>query len=260
MPSFQELIVNLRSGVISISFYLNDVLISSGSGFIYKGKLVSNNHVFNPNEHPFDSQVVVGIRFGDTSQYSNDDFRVKYGDLKLMTGSDESSYDYAVYEFPTEVKERYNFDIGHSGMVEGKQVMLLGYPFGSKYMTSHIGYISALFEKGSVKYIQLDASVNSGNSGGPLIDTDNGNILGIITRKQTGLSDKFDDLITSFDENIKALEAIRGTVRFSGVDPIDVLQVSQRQMQTVTEDMKRSANTGIGYAFDCEKLANELLE
>ena len=45
-----------------------------------------------------------------------------------------------------------------------------------------------------VDIIQLDASVNSSNSGGPLIHPESGDVFGIITRKATGLTDMFDEL------------------------------------------------------------------
>lgn len=58
--------------------------------------------------------------------------------------------------------------------------------------------------------IQLDASVNNGNSGGPLVDLNTKKVVGIVTRKDTGLYKQFDDLIASFDTNIEVLKKLQG--------------------------------------------------
>lgn len=64
----------------------------------------------------------------------------------------------------------------------GQEVYAIGAPKDIPY-TMTKGIISALDRKiGENTYIQIDASVNSGNSGGPLVD-DSGNVIGIITLK-----------------------------------------------------------------------------
>lgn len=64
----------------------------------------------------------------------------------------------------------------------GQEVYAIGTPKDMPY-TMTKGIISALDRVlGQNSYIQIDASVNSGNSGGPLVD-DNGNVIGIITLK-----------------------------------------------------------------------------
>lgn len=64
----------------------------------------------------------------------------------------------------------------------GQEVYAIGAPKDMTY-TMTKGIVSALDRKlGENIYIQIDASVNSGNSGGPLVDED-GNVIGIITLK-----------------------------------------------------------------------------
>lgn len=88
----------------------------------------------------------------------------------------------------------------------GQEVYAIGAPRDMPY-TMTKGIISALDRKlGDNSYIQLDASVNSGNSGGPLVD-DNGNVIGIITLKASdaegiGFAIPVSD-ISNFIENIE---------------------------------------------------------
>ncbi len=64
---------------------------------------------------------------------------------------------------------------------------LLGFPFEGDNLSIAQGIISSQFVKASGNYIQLDANVNQGNSGGRLISLETGKVIGIITRKATGL-------------------------------------------------------------------------
>ncbi len=66
----------------------------------------------------------------------------------------------------------------------GQDVYVIGAPKDMSY-TMTKGIVSALDRSlGGNKYIQIDASVNSGNSGGPLLDEE-GKVLGVITLKHS---------------------------------------------------------------------------
>lgn len=63
---------------------------------------------------------------------------------------------------------------------EGDRVIAVGHPFGLKYAATQ-GIISSLTQnENDIEYIQHDAALNPGNSGGPLIDA-SGNVLGVNT-------------------------------------------------------------------------------
>ena len=66
----------------------------------------------------------------------------------------------------------------------GEEVIALGYPhsyrLGSESMTVTTGIISAFRTYGNVSYVQTDAAVNPGNSGGPLLNL-SGEVVGMNT-------------------------------------------------------------------------------
>lgn len=76
-----------------------------------------------------------------------------------------------------------------SELVETEQLYTFGYPFGSALamdeksypsISVNVGRITALRKKGdTLDAIQLDAQVNPGNSGGPVLDG-NGQVVGIV--------------------------------------------------------------------------------
>lgn len=62
----------------------------------------------------------------------------------------------------------------------GDEVIAIGAPFALDYTVSK-GIVSAKRTADSRVFIQTDAAINSGNSGGPLISLDNGRVVGIVT-------------------------------------------------------------------------------
>ena len=138
-----------------------------GSGFIIdeKGLVVTNNHVIQDAE-----DSIVRVNDGDK------EFKAK------VIGADPLS-DIAVLQLET--KEKFiPVKFGNSDNARiGDWVIAIGNPFGfGGTVTS--GIISARNRSIGLSryedYIQTDASINSGNSGGPLFDM-NGDVIGINT-------------------------------------------------------------------------------
>jgi S1-C subfamily serine protease len=178
---------------------------------------------------------------------------------RLVSGSDEKNFDFAVLDIPQLQKQQghqFRFAPPEKRRI-GTPVVFLGYPLEHLNLVCHAGLISSLYPSGPTQIIQIDGSVNASNSGGPLLDLESGEVLGIVTRKATGLSRMFQDLLQSFDNNIRALECARGMLGLGSVDPVAALVASQHQMQHVAREIERSANVGIGYAFSAEHVASE---
>ena len=137
-----------------------------GSGFIIdeKGIVVTNNHVIQ------DAEDIV-VRVNGVQEYK-----------AKVIGADPLS-DIAVLQLET--NEKFTpVAFGNSDKARiGDWVIAIGNPFGlGGTVTS--GIISARNRSIGLSryedYIQTDASINSGNSGGPLFDMD-GNVIGINT-------------------------------------------------------------------------------
>ncbi len=137
-----------------------------GSGFIIdeKGIVITNNHVIQ------DAEDIV-VRVGEDKEYK----------AKII-GADPLS-DIAVLQ----IESNENFipvNFGDSDKARiGDWVIAIGNPFGLGG-TVTAGIISARNRSIGLSryedYIQTDASINSGNSGGPLFDM-NGDVIGINT-------------------------------------------------------------------------------
>lgn len=136
---------------------------STGTGFYLKAYdlIITNEHVVRGNK----SVVIDGKLFSK-----------QITDILFL----DSKYDLAFLAAP----------VGHDmpdislckddTHVEGDKIIAIGHPFDLKYTVTQ-GIISSLLHReGDIEYIQHDAALNPGNSGGPLVNSD-GNILGINT-------------------------------------------------------------------------------
>jgi serine protease Do len=136
---------------------------AQGSGF-----LISADGLVLTNAHVVDGAKEVTVKLSDHREYK----------AKVL-GADRSS-DIAVlkidgHELPT-------VTLGNSDQLGvGDYVLAIGEPFGLEE-TATAGIVSAkgrsLPGDGYVPFIQTDAAVNPGNSGGPLFDA-NGSVIGI---------------------------------------------------------------------------------
>lgn len=251
-----KIIQEVSSGVVLISFYKDTEKIGSGSAFLCKNKIISNNHVFHPREGNFPLETTVILKVAGS------EFKFQYSDLAkyVVCGSEEQYDDYIILDIKNEdfFKNKFCFELGnHDDVKIGQQILIMGYPFEHENLTSHVGYISAKYIEAGVNVIQLDVSVNNGNSGGPLIDPITNKVVGVVSRKATGLARQFDDLIASFDYNAKTLGQLQG-LSWGKLTIGEIFSTSQNQMKEIARNIKRSANVGIGYAFSCDKLINEI--
>jgi S1-C subfamily serine protease len=251
----------VRSGVFQIAF-LNAAgrEIGAGSCFLSGKHLITNNHVF-----------VGYLKAAKVWLRKQEHLKTDQGwlmDAKefaalLVAGSAEQSYDYAILRALDEaIVGAHSFDLAPAaGHKVGEPIALLGFPLEHRNLTCHAGVISSFLKSGVADLVQVDASVNAGNSGGPLIDPENGTALGMITRKATGLSKLFDDLRNAIDGNLGVLDKLGGAGVFvGGLNPVDFAKASQGQMRRLLDEIERQANVGIGYAVSSEHLIEELTQ
>ncbi|MFO1207835.1 MAG: Do family serine endopeptidase [Amaricoccus sp.] len=137
--------------------------VALGSGFVidHDGYIVTNNHVV-------DHADSVKVRLSDDKEF----------DAKVL-GTDEQS-DLALLKI--DAKDLPELPLGDSDKVKvGEDVIAVGNPFGLGGTVTR-GIVSAMardIDAGPyVDFIQTDAAINRGNSGGPLLDL-SGNVIGV---------------------------------------------------------------------------------
>ncbi len=145
---------------------------SLGSGFIIStdGYIVTNNHVISGGEGPGAAAVsAIKVTLPDRTEYD-----------ATLVGRDPTS-DLAVLKIKATNLPFVRFGDSTKTRV-GDWVVAIGNPYGLGG-TVTAGIVSALHRvtgQGGAydRFIQTDASINQGNSGGPMFDL-NGNVIGI---------------------------------------------------------------------------------
>lgn len=168
LPSIANLVDRVSPSVVNIVVTTESGETTSegqGSGFIISDKLevVTNYHVIEGGTN-------IDIEFNDGRSYPAE-----------ILGTDEET-DLALLQIQTDEKiPHVNFHQPKDLRI-GDWVVAIGNPFGIGQSTS-LGVISAIgrekVDSGSyVDYIQTDATINRGNSGGPLFNL-NGDVVGV---------------------------------------------------------------------------------
>jgi serine protease Do len=164
------------NAVIGVTAYdAGGTAVSTGSGVIYKH--VGDQYYVVTNNHVVDNAATLGIVMADGTEY-----------VAILRGTD-ATVDIAVLYFTaTETYQTAAFGDSEA-VTKGTIVLAVGNPSGYDYYgTMTMGIVSGLdryfdIDNDNVKdmfvnYIQHDASINAGNSGGALFNL-SGDVIGI---------------------------------------------------------------------------------
>ena len=147
---------------------------TAGSGFVLdkNGYIVTNYHVI-------EGATLINVVFANGESMA----------AKLIGG--DAIHDVALIK--VEATNLQSVTIGSSDALRvGDQVVAIGNALGELSFSLTVGYISGTDRRiatdGSITHmLQTDASINSGNSGGPLFNS-KGEVIGITTAKYSGVS------------------------------------------------------------------------
>ena len=212
---------------ISVEYDVNymgmkKAVAGSGSGVILSedGYILTNNHVISSADSSSfyqvsDAKSIKVKIYGDDTEYSAE-----------IIGTD-SQTDLAVLKI--DKTGLTPAELGDSSSVQiGEFVLAIGNPYNLDYSVT-AGIISALDRKMTVenttyKVIQADCAINSGNSGGALVNS-KGQVIGITTLKLSGTGIEgvsfaipINDTISIYQTLIEKGKVSRPFVGISGLD------------------------------------------
>jgi S1-C subfamily serine protease len=162
-------VANIVTRTVEYDFFYNPVPVEgAGSGFL----IDTDGHILT-NFHVVQGAQTIEVTLGDQTRYK----------AKLI-GADTRN-DIALIQIDTKGKKLTPLPLGDSrNLLVGQRALAIGNPFGfSSTLTT--GIVSALGRTVQTsdttfidEAIQTDASINRGNSGGPLLDS-HGQVIGI---------------------------------------------------------------------------------
>jgi hypothetical protein len=263
-----DIIEEVKSGIIHIVHVVDGKRVSSGTGFMVNGYLVTNYHVIYGG--PKDSKIILrtydsnineplkGIielerdEDGHFSGKTNKGYKNEEGDF-IKDVKPDKEQDYIIFNIP-ELKEAglYNFSFEtHDNKRVGEDIFFLGYHLEHSRLSCHKGIISCFYfqENHRVDIIQLDASVNNSNSGSPLINPNTSKVIGIVTQKESGLTKNF----SNFDQNIQTLKNELKTSQ-ENIDSCKA-QISSNAAIKIFNESRKTRESGAGSTINLNDAA-----
>ncbi|MEW6715792.1 MAG: serine protease [Nitrospirota bacterium] len=258
-----SLIPKLEQSTIMIFVYQTvdgkEKAVPLGSGFIATedGLVITANHVVRKdgNEGIFiekdkDGKVLKAeIKYRDEINCklpNNKIYKLRVlSDKELLRENNAFDYDYAILKI-IDMTDSFNYlEMGdYSTMQVGDSLLFAGFPLYSPNLIIHNGMVSSKYSSAAFgnnkkleEIIQIDGSINKGNSGGPVLDIKTGKVVGIINTRYVGITPKMDDL----RKKIAAQGSLAKIVEIYGVSPMDAIL-------ELINIMDATMNVGIGQA------------
>ena len=160
-----DVIALLKPSVVYIEVETRRFVTATGSGVIIteSGYVMTNYHVIEGN-----TSIEITLSGGDSYSATvvGGDSELDLAILKLSSNRND---------FPAAALASYE------DITVGEGVLALGFPYPSdigQELSASSGIVSSLKFVEGYEYIQTDAAINSGNSGGPLVNL-NGEVIGI---------------------------------------------------------------------------------
>jgi S1-C subfamily serine protease len=162
-------VANIVTRAVQYDFFFNAVPVEgAGSGFV----IDTDGHILT-NYHVVQGADTIEVILGDQSHY-----KAKY------IGADTRN-DIALIQIDPHGHKLATLKLGDSrNLLVGQRVLAIGNPFGfeSTLTTGVVSSLGRTVQTGDNTFIdeaiQTDASINRGNSGGPLLDS-HGEVIGI---------------------------------------------------------------------------------
>lgn len=144
----------------------------------------------------------------------------------------DKASDIALIEFPETVGTPIEFADSLKCQV-GNGAFVVGFPMGVSEQTLFSAHIASI----AGDHLRIDASVNHGNSGGPLFNLE-GKQIGVVNSKHGSLS--------QFLTQVRDAKP-GASMSIGGIDPVKTIQV-------LIQEMQKNLNLGIGYAIPSAKI------
>jgi len=206
LPTSQDVFEKVRDSIVTVLVFINYTPVCSGSGSVIGTDdvgmlyIVTNKHVVRNSDIQKHGRVEDRVRV-EVQQHSSAkfdatlDFYSRRYDLALLAVKGMENY---AKPLPITLK---------SDLHVGQRIYAIGSPLGLDHTFTE-GVVSAFRED----YLQTDATVHSGSSGGPLIDQQ-GSLCGVVTRahetKDYGFALYSDSILEMLKERKKLMSTGR---------------------------------------------------
>ena len=139
----------------------------------------------------------------------------------------------------------------------GQPIALLGYQLEQDNLSIKTGIVSSAFKQNNgLKYLQINSGIKQGNSGSPLINTETGEVIGIIGHKLASITKSHKRMKQIINNNLAILKKSQGKFNVEEIDPIQVLIANQNQIKHITNEIYKTTTMTTGFALDISYVHN----
>ena len=222
-----EAVDKIYDSVVVVQTYKNQQQISSGTGFVYKNEngkayILTNNHVINggdevyvvfTNNNQVKTTIVGADQYADIAvlQVSSSDI-ISVAELGK---SEDTKIGDTVFAVGAPLDNTYSWTVTR-GILSGKNRMV------------EVSLSNSSSNDWIMKVMQTDAAINSGNSGGPLSNS-NGEVIGITSLKLVssgvegmGFAIPIEDALEYAEQIISGEKLVRPMLGVSMIDSNDI--------------------------------------
>lgn len=244
---YKKLWNEVYRSVCSISFYNEKgIKLNATTGFKYAGFLITDKMVFKTRLNPTDVQIRFYEADGQTIrthiEWSMEEFEDRLlGELRdTSAGFAAIKFDDPAYaEIPS-----LHMDENRTNPI-GTSIVVVGYQVEHKNICMKTGIVSSFCQNKKLNLIQFEAGIQNGMSGAPLINAENGHVIGISGFKLAQMHDTYNKLNQLMNDNLTTLKQAEGKIFFDNIDLFQVLIANQNQIKSfATELFKNRASTG----------------
>ena len=219
-----ESVGKIYDATVIVELMNGNSVLGWGSGFVYKvdgekAYVITNYHVTDGYENvrieftngvTTDGKVIGGDEYTDVSVVLIDASKV----IKVaeLGASNETKLGDTVFAVGTPISMNFKFSVTR-GILSGKDRLMS--MSSQKNSNTYSFYSRQITESWYINLLQIDASINSGNSGGPLCNS-NGQVIGINNSKLSssdieniGFAVPIEDVVNIADQVIENGEVVR---------------------------------------------------
>ncbi len=207
----------VKDGVVQVLALNGQNVVSFGSGSV-----IGNGHTVLTCAHC----IVSGVQMSIADP--NNPGRAIFGTPVFQ----DQANDIALIEFPKPIGTPITLANSTTCAI-GNGTFVVGYPMGVTEQVLFSAHIASI----TPSHLRIDASVNHGNSGGPLFNAA-GEQIGVVNAKHGSLSNFLNQVKNARPE---------AAIVVGGIDPVGVIQV-------LIEEMQKNLNLGIGYAIPTARI------
>lgn len=243
-----DAVEKLYDAVVVVGSYKNGVLQSSGTGFVYKVEgnkayIITNNHVVSSAEKvkvKFTNNDIVEVEIVGTDEYS--DIAVLSLDknniisIAEIGSSEKARLGDTLFTIGAPLDSEYSWTVTR-GILSGKDRLV------------DVGTSTSSNSSWVMKVIQTDAAINSGNSGGPIANS-NGQVIGVTNMKLVssgvegmGFAIPIEDAVNYGNQLIKDKKIERPLLGVGSIDVSDT-QTMYKYGFSIDSSIKEGAVVG----------------